>query len=264
MADLIFCECLKLKRKPLFWASSLLSVSIPLAYALLLSDAGTDGEAVEKMMASLLQLSAYLLLMPVTAVLAANLLFEEQDNDTMKNLMAVPVKRSRLALAKLLLLLAFAILFMAAGGLCSLLILLAQGWEPVGFWRLFGVGLGEGVMMWAGALPCILLVTMLNRSYIVSVILTFFYTMVNYLLASTDLFLTQPFGFNLGTLLPGPLSFRWIYQFYDLSSPGEELAALLERISPYFVTTPQAFLVMAVEAVVFLALIMAAYRRQRT
>ena len=35
-------------------------------------------------------------------------------------------------------------------------------------------------MMWAGALPCILLVVLLNRSYIVSVIITFFYTSVNY------------------------------------------------------------------------------------
>ena len=37
-------------------------------------------------------------------------------------------------------------------------VLLIQGWNPVGFWKLFQVGIGEGVIMWVGALPCILIV----------------------------------------------------------------------------------------------------------
>ena len=84
---------------------------------------------------------------------------------------------------------------------------LVQGWEPVGFWTLFWVGLEEGVIMWAGALPCILLVVLLNKNYIVSVVITFFYTIVNYIFSMNDLFLTQPFGLNIGTLLPGPAGF---------------------------------------------------------
>ena len=39
-------------------------------------------------------------------------------------------------------------------------------WEPVGFWTLFGVGIEEGLIMWVGALPCILLVVLLNKNYI--------------------------------------------------------------------------------------------------
>lgn len=264
MLKLMRCEFAKLRRKPLVFASAALSVLIPLAYALLLSDAQTSAEAVEGMMSCLFQLSAYLLLMPILAVLAANLLFEEQDNDTLKNLLTVPVKKTRLAMAKMLILLLFSVLFMAVGGLLSLVILLLQGWKPVGFWRLFFVGLGESIMMWAGALPCVLLVVVLNKSYIISVIITFFYTMVNYLLATNDAFLTQPFGINPGTLLPGPLSLRWIYQFYDLSEPGAELAAMLERISPYFVSGAQAFVVVAAEGAIFLWLITMAYKRQKS
>ena len=52
------------------------------------------------MMSTLFQMSAYLLLMPALVVLASNLLFEEQDNDTLKNLMTVPVSKPTLALAK--------------------------------------------------------------------------------------------------------------------------------------------------------------------
>ena len=89
------------------------------------------------MMSTLFQMSAYLLLMPALVVLASNLLFEEQDNDTLKNLMTVPVSKPALAMAKMALLFLFAVAFMAAGGLVILVIVLAAGWEPVGFWRLF-------------------------------------------------------------------------------------------------------------------------------
>lgn len=264
MLKLITCEFVKLRRKPLVFASVFLSILVPLAYALLLSNAHTSAEAVEGMMSSLFQLSAYLLLMPVMVVLASNLLFEEQDSDTLKNLLTVPVRKSMLAVVKMLVLLIFAVLFMAVGGLLSLVVLLFQGWDPVGFWSLFFVGIGESLMMWAGALPCILLVVALNKSYIISVIITFFYTMVNYLLATNSAIITQSFGLNPGTLLPGPLTMRWLYQFYDRSNPSAELADLLERISPYFVNSTQAFSVAAIEAVVFLLLIAVVYRRQKS
>ena len=100
-----------------------------------------------------------------------------------------------------------------------------------------------------------MIVVLLDKNYIVSVVITFFYTILNYLLTNNDAFLTQPFGLNAGTLLPGPLAFRWTFQFYDHSSISEELAELLERISPYFLNNVQVFGVAFAEAAVFLALI---------
>ena len=265
LLKLLWCEFAKLRRKPLFFAAAAVSALIPLGCALFLPDFQefTSGaEAVDGMMSTLFQMSAYLLLMPALVVLASNLLFEEQDNDTLKNLMTVPVSKPALAMAKMALLFLFSIAFMAVGGLVILFIVLAAGWEPVGFWRLFFVGIGQGIMMWDGALPCILLVVLLNRSYIISVIVTFFYTAVNYIFGLNDLFITQPFGLNLGTLLPGPLTFRWYFQCLDFSNAGAEMLGLLERVSPYFVTTAQAFLVTGAEAAVFLALIALVYKRQ--
>lgn len=253
---------MKLRRKPLFFASVFLSVFIPLMCLLLPSPVTTDIDAVDAVMSTLIQMSGPLLLMPVIVVLASNLLFMEQDCGALKNLLTVPVGRARLALAKLLLLLGFAVAFMAVGGLLCLLILLLQGWTPVGWWRLFLVSLGEGVIMWCGAMPCVLLVVALNRSYIVSVIITFFYTMANYLFSVNTAFTAQPFGLNPGTLLPGPLATRWFFQFFDHSDPGAELAALLERISPYFVSSAQALGVSIAEAALFLFLIARVYRRR--
>lgn len=79
---------------------------------------------------------------------------------------------------------------------------------------------------------------------------------------SAYLLLMQPFGLNAGTMLPGPLAFRWTFQFYDQSRTSEELAELLERISPYFLDRAQVFSVILVESVVFLTLIAMAFRRQ--
>ena len=169
---------------------------MPLAYAFFLADVNTDVDAVNGVMSSLFQLSAYLLLMPLLVILASNLLFEELDNDTLKNLVTVPVNRTKLVLSKMLVLLLFAVGFMAVGGLVNLVVLLFQGWEPVGFWTLFGVGIEEGLIMWVVALPCILLVVLLNKNYIVSVVITFFYTIANSILSTNDMFLTQPFGFE--------------------------------------------------------------------
>lgn len=191
LLKLLRCEFAKLKRKPLFFAAAAISALIPLGCALFLpemQDFASGAEAVDRLMSTLFQLSAYLLLMPAVVVLASNLLFEEQDNDTLKNLMTIPVSKPALALAKMTLLFLFSIAFMAIGGLVNLGIVLASGLEPAGFWRLFFVGIGQGILMWAGALPCVLLVVLLNRSYIISVIITFFYTVINYILGTNDFF----------------------------------------------------------------------------
>ena len=221
MLKLIKCEFLKLKRKPLVFISVFLSALLPLAYAIFLADANTDVDATNNMMSGLFQLSAYLLLMPLLVILASNLLFEELDNDTLKNLVTIPVNRTKLVLSKMLVLLLFAIGFMAVGALVILAALLIQGWNPVGFWKLFQVGIGEGVIMWVGALPCILIVVLLDKNYIVSVVITFFYTILNYLLTNNDAFLTQPFGLNAGTLLPSPWRFAGHSSFMIMAASAK-------------------------------------------
>ena len=103
MLKLLRCEFAKLKRKPLFFAAAAISALIPLGCALFLPEMqefSSGAEAVDRLMSSLFQLSAYLLLMPAVVVLASNLLFEEQDNDTLKNLMTVPVSKPALALQR--------------------------------------------------------------------------------------------------------------------------------------------------------------------
>ena len=99
--------------------------------------------------------------LPISLVMIGGWLIDrESTHDTLKNLVTVPVNRTKLVLSKMLVLLLFAVGFMAVGGLVNLAVLLFQGWEPVGFWTLFGVGIEEGLIMWVGALPC-----NMSRSY---------------------------------------------------------------------------------------------------
>lgn len=260
LAKLLLCELLKLRRKPLFWVMAASSVGLPLAFAVFLSDPADSESAVIQLMATMIQLSAYVVLIPAVAVLAANLLFEEQDSDTLKNLCCVPVDRAALAVAKLLLLLGFSVLFMAVGGLVNLVILLVQGWAPIGYWKLLGVSLVQGVLMWSGALPCVLLVVALNKSTILSVIITFFYTVANYITLMIPSLSTMPLGLNAGTLLPGALSLRWYSPFLSRSAASEP--PLVQQLLAHAISTPTALGIAAAEAVVFIFLIALVYRRR--
>ena len=110
MLRLIQCEFLKLKRKRLFQAAFLTTFIMPVLYSLLLSDSSFDD-----LMSVIREENGFLLLIPLTVVLAANLFFEEHDYDTLKNLMCVPVTKGRLTMAKLFVLLIFDIAYEAAG-----------------------------------------------------------------------------------------------------------------------------------------------------
>ena len=101
-------------------------------------------DAVNGVMSSLFQLSAYLLLMPLLVILASNLLFEELDHDTLKNLVTIPVNRTKLVLSKMLVLLLFAIGFMAVGGLVNLAIFCSRDGSLLDFGHYLALGLKKG------------------------------------------------------------------------------------------------------------------------
>ena len=64
LAKLLLCELLKLRRKPLFWVMAASSVGLPLAFAVFLSDPADSESAVIQLMATMIQLSAYVVLIP--------------------------------------------------------------------------------------------------------------------------------------------------------------------------------------------------------
>lgn len=254
---LIICEIWKLKRRKLFQAAFLTTFIMPLCYTIILSDTNLDN-----MMSVVREENGFLILMPLSVVLAANLFFEEHDYDTLKNLMCIPVSKNRLALAKFAVILLFDVGYMFAGYGIAFLLTALTGTSLNGWGLQFFLTIGTGVLLFAAAMPCIFLVVWCNKSYIISVIIAFAYTVFNYILRINDSFMMVPLGFNVATFLPVPVIFRWIYQFHSLEGAGEIARNFYHRFSPYFVSTPAVFGILLGEGLIFMMLMMKVYRKQ--
>lgn len=255
MRNLIRSEFKKFKRKKIFRFGILAAIVFPLINAVLLSESNFAS-----IQSGVREDNAFLLLMPLLIIFAANLFFVEQDNDTLKNLLSIPVTKKQLILVKLVVLLIFSIAFQITGFAVSTLIAVSQNLPLNDFVFQLSLTASTGLLLWAAALPCILLVVWFNKSYILSVIIVFFYTLLNYVMHFSDAVMMQPFGLNAGTLMPVPMVFRWLYQFY--TPTGEIQTEFYNRFSPYFVSAPLCFGVLLLEATVCIYLMMRIYRRR--
>ncbi|MCM1135154.1 MAG: ABC transporter permease [Clostridium sp.] len=257
MLKLVICEFGKLKRKKLFQIAFLTAFVMPVFYSMLLQDG-----SLEDMTSVATEENGFLLLIPLSVVLAANLFFEEHDYDTLKNLMCVPVTKGRLAAAKLFVILIFDVGYELAGYAIGFLLTAVRGRALKGAGLQLYLTVCTGILIWAAAMPCVLLVVWCNKSYIISIIIAVAYTVFNYLLRINDRFVMAPLGVNIPTALPVPVIFRWLYQFHSIEKMGEETLAFYYRFQPYFVPTPVVFGILLTEAAVGTALLVKVYQRQ--
>lgn len=257
MLRLIRVEFMKLRRRRLFRIAFLTTFLMPVFYTMIIAEVNLDN-----LMSVIQEENGFLLLIPLSVVTAANLFFAEHDHDTLKNLLCVPVGRGHLAIAKLSMILLFDIAYELAGFCIVLLIALFKGISLQGLFREFLITLGCSVLLWAAALPCLVLVVWCNRSYIISVLIAFAYTVLGYILHISDQVIMVPFGCNLPSLLPVPVIFRWLYQFHSLEGAGEAMTAFYENFRPYFVSTPAVFLVLLAEAALCTFLMIRIYKKQ--
>lgn len=258
MHNLIICEFKKLKRKKIFSFALLSAFIFPVLGSSLVS--GLSNVDFASMVSFVREDSGFLLLMPLLVILASNLFFSEQDNDTLKNLLGIPVSRNRLVLVKLLVLLIFSLVFEIVGFAISMGMTILQHIPLTNLPQQFALTVATGGFLWAAALPCIVLVIWFNKSYILSVIIVFFYTLLNYAMHLSDAILMQPLGFNAGTLMPIPMIFRWLYQF---NIPvGKIQTEFYNRFSQYFASTAVCFCVLLIEVAVCIFLMIRIYRRR--
>lgn len=216
------CEFLKIRRKKLFGIAFLTTFIMHVFYAAIMKEPSLDN-----FLSVVQEENGFLILIPLSVILAANLFFEEQDHDTLKNLLCIPVTRGRLALAKLSVILVFDVLYELTGSGVSLLLAL------------------------------------LSHVPLKGILIAFAYTVLGYILHISDAILRVPLGFNLPTFLPVPVIFRWLYQFHSLEDAGPVLAKFYADFSPYFVPTPAVFGILAGEALFCVLLIVKVYGRQK-
>lgn len=255
MLKLIRCEFWKLKRNKLIRAAALVSVIFPVIFSVLLRD-GT----LEDLASTSRKESGFLILIPLSVILSAYLFFNEHDNGTLKNLLCIPVSRRNLAFAKTGILLLFSLAYETVEFLTCLVLSIIKGASVIGWALQLRLALAAGVLLWAVALPCIILVIWCNKSYIISVIITFFYTLSGYALHVSSAVMMKPLGFHLSTFIPVPVIFRWLYQYNVPIGPMQ--TAFYEEFRPYFISTPMVFAILLAEAALCIILIARISRRQ--
>lgn len=210
MLNLIKNEFRKLKRKK-FIILVILSAflfPVPLTYIMTtpaIMERYTDkADVFDGLFNSVLGFGIQFLLPCIIGIIAAILFFMERDNDTFKNLRVIPVTSTQLVITKILVLFIFGILFCVASTFvtifCGLVTL-----EVYGIPYKLMMAVETGVFITAGTLPLIVLVVFLSRTYVFSVLLCIFYSVLN--MSATALFdaLPKPVLW----LLPTPLTTFW-------------------------------------------------------
>ena len=188
MLKLIKCEFWKLKRKRLLYALMSLSLFFPLILAYM-AKAGTGADTTEHYLQTrfdyvytmMLGYGLVFLLPCLIGIIAAILFFIERDCDTSKNIRTIPVTNTQLIMAKISMLFIFSVAFCLISTLSVAL-----------FCKLFHVGMVYGmaykiamslifgVLIVAASLPIVFLIIYFNQSFLLSILLAFFYSIFNW------------------------------------------------------------------------------------
>ncbi len=210
MLRLVICEFTKLKRKKFILLVILSAFMFPVPVTVMMTMpqmAGrydNDAEIFNACFQFIMGYGVELLLPCIIGVVAAMLFFMERDNDTFKNLRTIPVTSSQMILAKIVVLFVmgavFSVFSAVAAILCGGLVSEVNGV----IYKLF-VALEMGIFITAGTLPLIVLVVFFSKTYIFSVLLCVFYSVLS--LTAESSFGVLPKA--MCWLMPIPLTTLW-------------------------------------------------------
>lgn len=259
LLKLVICEFYKLKRKKfiLFVILSAFLFPVPVTFMMTTSEmAGRYDSEAEIFNACFQFIMGYgvMLLLPcVIGVIAAMLFFMERDHDTFKNLRTIPVTGSGMILAKIIVLFAMGIVFSACSALAAVLCgsLIS---EVNGIAYKLSVALEMGIFITAGTLPLIVLVVFFSRTYIFSILLCVFYSVLS--MTAESCFGALPK--MICWLMPIPLATLW--SAGDMERHGViEIKGTIAYLLP---TTFQTIAVLGTEAVLSVIVIDYLYRKR--
>lgn len=134
-------------------------------------------------------------------MIATSLFFTEQDNDTLKNLTVIPISKGKTVMAKICVMAIISVAYTLVGFFASTICSAVLGIPMENMVQKFVLSFMLGLMLLAAALPCVALVVWFNKSDLISIVFTLFYTIVNYVVHVTDMGMLTPVSVILtGTL----------------------------------------------------------------
>ena len=210
MLKLVSCELAKLKRKKFIPFVIVSAFMFPLPLALLMltprmtARYDTKAELFDDFYQFVLGYGVELLLPCVIGIIAAILFFMERDNDTFKNLRTIPVTGTQMIFTKIIVLFLFGLIFCLSTAavtiVCGSLIA-----EVGGLGYKLWLAVEMGIFVTAGTLPLVVLVVYFSRTYIFSVLLCIFYSVLSLTAESSFGVLPK----LLCWLMPIPLTNLW-------------------------------------------------------
>ncbi len=245
MLNLIKCEFWKLKRKKiiLFVILSAFLFPIPLTYLMttpnMLERYVDKKDAFDGLFNMVLGYGVQFLLPCIIGVIAAILFFMERDSDTFKNLRTIPITSTKMIFAKITVLFIFGTVFCVASTFATILCG-SFTTEVYGIGYKLILALETGIFITAGTLPLIVLVVFFSRTYIFSVLICIFYSVLN--MSATALYDALP-KMILWTL-PTPLTTFW--SAGDMVAHGINMN--LEELAGLIPSTSQVVLVLSITA----------------
>lgn len=210
LLKLVICEFSKLKRKKFIWLVVLSAFLFPVPLTAMMTMPQTaerfesKAEIFNAHFQFVMGYGVELLLPCIIGIIAAMLFFMERDNDTFKNLHTIPVTSTQMILAKIMVLFFFGIIFSLTSALISILCggVIAEVNQIV--YRLF-FALEMGIFITAGTLPLVVLVVFFSKTYIFSVLLCVFYSVLSMTAESSFGALPKVMCW----LMPIPLTILW-------------------------------------------------------
>ena len=178
MLELLKIEFSKMQRRPFILIATLAAIILPAPISLL---AARTGQGYDFLYKSVINLGQLVLLVPILCIVAAMLFFEERDNNTLKSLKIVPVSM---------------IGHMAVEQFVTKLLLC----------------IATGIMVWVASLPCIALIIVFNRNYIFSVLCSFLYALMGFIVTNATIQTEAP---NIFMILPVNTINRWLLPFFQ-------------------------------------------------
>ena len=184
MLKLVQCEFAKLKRKkiiPLVFLSAFL-FPIPITFLMatprMLEKYPNKSVLFDGLFNMVMGYGVIFLLPCIIGVIAAMLFFMERDNDTFKNLRTIPVTSTQMIMAKIIVLFIFGVIFCLASMLATI-VCGSFSMEVHGLTYKLLVAVELGIFITAGTLPIIVLVVFFSKTYIFSILLCVFYSVVS-------------------------------------------------------------------------------------
>jgi len=259
LLKLISCELAKLRRKKFIPFVILSAFMFPPPVALMMLTPrmmeryDTKAELFDDFYQFVLGYGVELLLPCVIGVIAAMLFFMERDNDTFKNLRTIPVTSTQMIFAKIIVLFLFGLIFSLSSAIAAILCgsLIA---EVGGLGYKLWLAVELGVFVTAGTLPLVVLVVFFSKTYIFSILLCIFYSVLS--LTAEGCYEVMPRF--LCWLMPIPLTNLWCAGDMVLHGTRKSVGQL-QYLVP---TTTQTVLILGVMSVLSVLLIDYLYKKR--